>query len=80
LRHLGSCFLITAIATAPVLVAHAPVFDGSPVSEMQLAVDMQGRVTRQFITKKGAVLSYEAGMTLAMQQGKWQFLLHPLAS
>ena len=60
--------------------SHAPVFDGSPVSEMQLAVDMQGRVTRQFITKKGAILSYEAGMTLAMQQGKWQFLFHPLAS
>jgi late competence protein required for DNA uptake (superfamily II DNA/RNA helicase) len=56
------------------------MFDGSPMSEMQLAVDIQGRVTRQFVTRKGAVLSYEAGLTLAMQQGKWQFLLHPLAS
>ena len=68
------------MATAPVLIASAPLYDGSPVKEFQLAVDNRGQITRQFVTVKGAILSYEAAMTLAMQQGKWQFLLHPLAS
>lgn len=76
----GQVSLITAVATAPVLIALAPTYDGSPVTEFQLAVDSRGKLTRQFVTAKGAILSYEAAMSLAMQQGKWQFLLHPLAS
>ena len=76
----GNVFLISAIATAPVLVASAPIYDGSPVKEFQMAVDNQGQTTCKFVTTKGAVLSYEAAMSLAMQQGKWQFLLNPLAA
>ena len=76
----GNVFLISAIATAPVLVASAPIYDGSPVKEFQMALDNRGQTTYKFVTAKGAVLSYEAAMSLAMQQGKWQFLLNPLAA
>ena len=65
---------LTSRAKSSITVAMAPTFDGSPVDEWRWDMDRNGKVHTLYATAAGAMLSQEAVMRLAMDQGKWEFV------
>lgn len=65
---------LTAKAKYSILTAMAPTFQGDPLKEWRYELDPNGNQRAMYATAKGAVLSHEAAMRLAVEQGKWDFI------
>ena len=65
---------LVARAKNAITVAMAPDYQGSPIKECQWATDQNGNTHTTYVTASGAMLSQEAAMRLAVEQGKWDFV------
>ena len=65
---------LTARAKFVLQTAMAPTFQGEPLREWRFELDPSGNQRAMYATAKGAVLSQEAAMRLALEQGKWEFI------
>jgi hypothetical protein len=74
----ASTTVLSAIASTPINMASAPLWQGEPLSEMRVAFKAGELPRLEFLTRDGAALSHEAAMALAQQQGKYAFILNPV--
>ena len=65
---------LVARAKNAITVAMAPDYQGSPIKECQWATDQNGNTHTTYVTASGAMLSQEAAIRLAVEQGKWDFV------